>query len=257
MGAANQSGEDNRDVARMGAASRGSPGGRARRHRQPPLRLRSRGGEPGIACPAPRRGPASNLAGGRRVDEPRPMGLAQTGGRPTAWRADPLRHHARLADDQPEDVGALFDRVDGARRARTSPRSTASRARIRTASRYRATRRAIAAQEEGRFDDQIVPVDVPPKSRRDEPTTMTVDEGPRSDTYTGEAREAPARLPRRREPSPPAIPPTLNDGAACLVLANEETREGARPRAARTHRLDRGRRRRSRVHGNRTDGCHP
>src|SRR5436190_1254708 len=29
--------------------------------------------------------------------------------------------------------------------------------------------RAVAARDEGRFDDQIVPVEVPPKSRREEP----------------------------------------------------------------------------------------
>ena len=46
FGAANQSGEDNRDVARMAALLAGPARERPRRHRQPPLRLRPRGGQP-------------------------------------------------------------------------------------------------------------------------------------------------------------------------------------------------------------------
>jgi acetyl-CoA acetyltransferase len=37
MGCANQAGEDNRNVARMATAARGSARSRSRRHRQPPL----------------------------------------------------------------------------------------------------------------------------------------------------------------------------------------------------------------------------
>jgi acetyl-CoA acetyltransferase family protein len=81
--------------------------------------------------------------------------------------------------------------------------------------------RAIAAREEGRFDEQIVPVKVPPKSRREEPTTMTIDEGPRADT----SLEKLAKLkPAFREGGTVTAgnSSTLNDGAACLVLADEE-----------------------------------
>jgi acetyl-CoA acetyltransferase family protein len=81
--------------------------------------------------------------------------------------------------------------------------------------------RAVAARDEGRFDDQIVPVEVPPKSRRDEPTTVTVDEGPRADT----SLEKLAKLkPAFREGGTVTAgnSSTLNDGAACLVLADEE-----------------------------------
>ena len=45
FGAANQAGEDNRDVARMAALLAGLPDQRPRRDRQPPLRLRPRGGQ--------------------------------------------------------------------------------------------------------------------------------------------------------------------------------------------------------------------
>ena len=46
FGAANQAGEDNRDVARMAALLAGLPHERPGRHRQPPLRLRPGGGQP-------------------------------------------------------------------------------------------------------------------------------------------------------------------------------------------------------------------
>src|SRR5262249_26552305 len=42
--------------------------------------------------------------------------------------------------------------------------------------------RAVAAQREGRFADQIVPVEVPPRSKRDQSRTLEADEGPREDT---------------------------------------------------------------------------
>ena len=81
--------------------------------------------------------------------------------------------------------------------------------------------RAVTARREGRFDDQIAPIDVPPRSRHDEPTTMTADEGPREDT----SLEKLARLkPAFREGGTVTAgnSSTLNDGAACLVLANED-----------------------------------
>jgi acetyl-CoA acetyltransferase family protein len=83
-------------------------------------------------------------------------------------------------------------------------------------------RRAVAARDEDRFDRQIVPIEVPPKSRRDEPTTMTADEGPRPDT----SLEKLGKLkPAFREGGTVTAgnSSTLNDGAACLVLASEET----------------------------------
>jgi acetyl-CoA acetyltransferase family protein len=93
--------------------------------------------------------------------------------------------------------------------------------------------RAVAARKEGRFDDQIVPIEVPPKSRRDEPTTMSVDEGPREDT----SMEKLAKLkPAFREGGTVTAgnSSTLNDGAACLVIGNEQaTKELGREPMAR------------------------
>ena len=80
-------------------------------------------------------------------------------------------------------------------------------------------RRALAAQEAGRFDDEIVPVPVPqPKG---EPLTVHSDEGPRADTTL----EKLARLrPAFREGGTVTAGNSsqINDGAACLVLASAE-----------------------------------
>jgi acetyl-CoA acetyltransferase family protein len=82
--------------------------------------------------------------------------------------------------------------------------------------------RAVAAQAEGRFSEQIVPVEVPPRSKRDQPRTLETDEGPRDDT----SMEKLAKLrPAFREGGTVTAgnSSTLNDGAACLVLGTEET----------------------------------
>ena len=78
---------------------------------------------------------------------------------------------------------------------------------------------------------------------------MTADEGPRADT----SLEKLARLrPAFREGGTVTAgnASTLNDGAACLVLASRARAQGARGRAAGPHRLDRRRGRRPRVYGN-------
>jgi acetyl-CoA acetyltransferase family protein len=80
-------------------------------------------------------------------------------------------------------------------------------------------RRAIAAQEAGRFDDELVTVAAPqPKG---EPLTVHSDEGPRADTTL----ERLARLkPAFREGGTVTAgnSSSLNDGAACLVITSEE-----------------------------------
>jgi 3-oxoadipyl-CoA thiolase len=80
-------------------------------------------------------------------------------------------------------------------------------------------RRAVAAAEAGRFDDEIVPVAVPqPKG---DPLTAHSDEGPRPDT----SMEKLSRLrPAFREGGTVTAGNSsgLNDGAACLVLASAE-----------------------------------
>ena len=83
-------------------------------------------------------------------------------------------------------------------------------------------RRAIAAREAGRFDDEIVPVPVPqPKG---DPVVVHSDEGPRTDTSLEQlARLKPAF--RRGGTVTAGNSSTLNDGAACVVLATEKRAE--------------------------------
>jgi 3-oxoadipyl-CoA thiolase len=80
-------------------------------------------------------------------------------------------------------------------------------------------RRAVAAADAGRFDHEIVTVDVPqPKG---DPVTIHADEGPRPDT-TAE-RLAKLRPVFRDGGSVTAGNSSqINDGAACAVLASEE-----------------------------------
>jgi acetyl-CoA acetyltransferase family protein len=80
-------------------------------------------------------------------------------------------------------------------------------------------RRAVAAADAGRFDEEIVTVEVPqPKG---EPVTVHADEGPRPDSSL--ERLAALRPVFREGGSVTAGNSSqLNDGAACLVLATEE-----------------------------------
>jgi acetyl-CoA C-acetyltransferase len=78
--------------------------------------------------------------------------------------------------------------------------------------------RAVAAAEAGRFDDELVPV--PSPQPKGDPVIVHADEGPRADTTL----EKLARLrPVFRESGTVTAgnSSTLNDGAACVVLASE------------------------------------
>ena len=82
----------------------------------------------------------------------------------------------------------------------------------------RSHERALAAIAEGRFADEIVPVEVPGKKG---PTTVDTDENPRSDT----SLEALSRLKPAFQPDGGSVTagnsPGITDGAAALVLASE------------------------------------
>jgi 3-oxoadipyl-CoA thiolase len=80
-------------------------------------------------------------------------------------------------------------------------------------------RRAIAAAEAGRFDDEIVTVDVPqPKG---DPLTIHADEGPRPDT-TLERLAGLAPVFRDGGTVTAGNASQINDGAACVVVTSEE-----------------------------------
>lgn len=230
MGAANQSGEDNRDVARMGALLAGLPtevpgvtvnrlcasGLEAVNQASRALRL----GEGGLY-----------LAGGvesmsrapwvlPKPESGLPRGEQTLYDTTLGWRMINPKMAERYSTESMGETGENVAEKHGISREQQDRFALQSH------------QRAIAAQEEGRFDDQIVPVEVPPKSRRDEPTTMAVDEGPRADT----SLEKLAKLrPAFREDGTVTAgnSSTLNDGAACLVLAGEEMAEelGRKPLA--------------------------
>ncbi len=92
----------------------------------------------------------------------------------------------------------------------------------------RSHQRAIAAQEAGRFDDEIAPVTVPGKKGD---TVISADEGPRADT----SAEALAKLKPAFEPDGGTVTagnaPGITDGAAALVIGSEEALNGAQPMA--------------------------
>ena len=91
-------------------------------------------------------------------------------------------------------------------------------------------RRAVAAAERGVFAEEIVPVEAPPERRGSDPVTVEEDEGPRPDA----SLESLAKLRpvfRKNGTVTAGNASTLNDGAACLVMASERGAEelGAEP----------------------------
>jgi acetyl-CoA C-acetyltransferase len=92
----------------------------------------------------------------------------------------------------------------------------------------RSHQRALAAIDEGRFRDEIVPVTVRGKKGT---TTVDTDESPRSDTTL----DALARLNPAFKPEGGTVTagnsPGITDGAAALVLASEQALNGSTPLA--------------------------
>jgi 3-oxoadipyl-CoA thiolase len=80
-------------------------------------------------------------------------------------------------------------------------------------------RRAAAAMDAGRFDDEIVPVDVP--QRKGDPVTVHSDEGIRPDT-TLEKLAGLKPVFREGGTITAGNSSQLNDGASCLVVCSEE-----------------------------------
>lgn len=93
----------------------------------------------------------------------------------------------------------------------------------------RSHQRAIAAQDSGQFEREIVPIEVPAKGA---PIVVSQDEAPRRDT----SEDALARLKPAFDPAGTVTAgnaPGVNDGAAALVVASEDwaTGQGLSPRA--------------------------
>jgi 3-oxoadipyl-CoA thiolase len=228
FGAANQSGEDNRDVARMAALLAGLP-------QSVPGATVNRLCASGLeavnnAARAIKAGEGDfYLAGGAEsmsrapwvVEKPErglPRGPQTMHDTTLGWRMI----NPRMAElgVSTESMGETGENV--------AERYAISRE-DQDAFALRSHQRAVAAREAGRFDEEIVPVEA---RRGRETVTVEADEGPRADT----SLEKLAKLrPTFRENGTVTAgnASSLNDGAACLLLTSEKGAEelGAEPLA--------------------------
>ncbi len=219
MGAANQAGEDNRDVARMAVLLAGLP-----------VEI------PGVTV---NRLCASGLEAVNQASRALRLGEGDVylaGGVESMSRAPWVM--PKPESGLPRGEQTLYDttlgwRMINPRMAERYSTEAMGETAENVAERYGVDRdeqdrfalqshqRAVAAGKDRRFDEQIVPIDVPSGKRGEEPVTLSEDEGPRADT----SLEKLAKLkPIFREGGSVTAgnASTLNDGAACLVLATEE-----------------------------------
>ena len=218
-GAANQAGEDNRDAARMCSLLAGLPvevpgvtvnrlcasgleavnqASRALRLGEADLYLAG-GGESMSRAPWVVPKPETTLPRGSQTMHDTALG----------WRLINPRMAERYST---ESMGETAENVAERHGISRSDQDTFA---------LRSHQRAVAAAAEGRFDDEIVAIDAPRPGGRGEPVTVATDEGPRADT----SLERLAQLrPVFREGGTVTAgnASTLNDGAACLVLASAE-----------------------------------
>ena len=228
FGDANQAGEDNRNVARMGLLLAGLPvevpGATVNRLCASGLEAVSQ------AARAIRSGEGDLLlAGGVESMSRAPMvGLKPERGFPRGgmdledttigWRfVNPLMRELHGTDSMGETAENVAERYGVSREDQD-------------AFALESHRRAVAAAEAGRFDDELVTIDAPqPKG---DPITVHADEGPRPDTS---AERLAALKPIFREGGTVTAGNSsqINDGAACLVVASEEKAKqlGAEPLA--------------------------
>jgi acetyl-CoA acyltransferase len=217
MGCANQAGEDNRNVARMAGLLAGLPvevpGVTVNRLCASGLEATIQGGRQLKVGEAD-----LVLAGGvesmtrspwvmRKPEQGFPRGTAELVDTTLGWRlVNPRMQELHSTESMGETGENVAERYGVSREDQD-------------AFALESHRRAVAAAEAGRFDDEIVTVDVP--QRKGEPVTVHADEGPRPDT----SLERLAKLkPIFREGGTVTAGNSspLNDGAACLVLATEE-----------------------------------
>jgi 3-oxoadipyl-CoA thiolase len=220
MGAANQAGEDNRDVARMAALLAGlpveTPGVTVNRLCASGLEAVNQ------ASRALRLGEGSlYLAGGvesmsrapwvmPKPESGLPRGEQTLYDTTLGWRMINPKMAERYSTEAMGETGENVAERYGVSREEQDRFALQSH------------QRAVTAGREGRFSEQIIPIDVPPSKRGEEPRTMSADEGPREDT----SMEKLAKLrPAFRDGGTVTAgnSSTLNDGAACLVLGTEAT----------------------------------
>jgi 3-oxoadipyl-CoA thiolase len=216
FGAANQAGEDNRDVARMAALLAGLPSGVPGATVN---RLCASGLEAvNAAARAVKLGEGDfYLAGGVEsmsrapwvVEKPErglPRGPQTMHDTTLGWR---------MVNPRMADLGASTESMGEA--AENVAERYGIEREAQDAYALRSHQRAVAAAEEGLFAEEIVPIEAP---RGRETVTVEVDEGPRPDASL--ERLAALRPVFREGGSVTAgNASTLNDGAACTLIASE------------------------------------
>ena len=217
MGCTNQAGEDNRNVARMGALLAGLPvevpGVTVNRLCASGLEAINQGARQ-VMC-----GDADLvLAGGVESMTRAPLVMAKP--ERSFPRGSPVLHDTtsgwRLTNPRMKELG--YTASMGETAENVAERYGVGRAQQAEFA-LESHRRAVAAAAAGRFDEEIVPVPVPqPKG---EPVIVHSDEGPRPDTTL--ERLAKLRPAFREGGSVTAGNASqINDGAACVVLATKE-----------------------------------
>ncbi|MEA2368893.1 MAG: hypothetical protein QOH38_1611 [Thermoleophilaceae bacterium] len=217
MGATNQAGEDNRNVARMAVLLAGLPveipgvtvnrlcasGLEAVSHAARAVRVGEGDLVLGGGVESMSRAPFVML----KPDRSFPRGPREMADTTLGWRFVNPRMEERYST---EAMGETAENV--------AERHGVSRE-DQDAFALESHRRAIAATEEGRFDDEIVTVEVP--QRKGPPVTVHADEGPRSDTTLDKLASL---KPAFREGGSVTAGNSsqLNDGASCLVVCSEE-----------------------------------
>jgi 3-oxoadipyl-CoA thiolase len=228
-GAANQAGEDNRDVARMASLLAGLP-----------VEV------PGVTV---NRLCASGLEAANQASRALRLGegeLYLAGGSESMSRAPwvvPKPEAGLPRGEQTMYDTALGWRLINPRMAERYSTESMGETAENVAERYRISRedqdrfalrsheRAVAAGRDGRLSEQIVAVEAPSFDGR-KSATVDADEGPRADTSL-EKLAGLRPIFRENGTVTAGNASTLNDGAACLVLASERRAEelGAEPLA--------------------------
>lgn len=228
LGAANQAGEDNRDVARMAVLLAGLP------HSVPGYTVNRlcASGLTAIASAATqvRAGEADVVVAGGVESMTRAPWVMAKPGAPWAkpgevadtalgWRFTNPRFaalDARAAGTHTETDGPVTLSM-GETAEEVAALDGISRERA-DAFALRSHTRAVAAAKDGRFDDELVAVPVP--QRRGDPVLVTADEGPRPDaSIESLARLRPVFRAGGIVTAGNSSP--LSDGAAAIVLASE------------------------------------
>ncbi|HEU0001795.1 MAG TPA: 3-oxoadipyl-CoA thiolase [Ktedonobacteraceae bacterium] len=227
LGCANQSGEDNRNVARMALLLAGLPvevagqtinrlcGSGLQAVNSAAQAIQTGSGDTFVAGGVESMTRAPFVLGKTDSAFSRSMNLQDT---TLGWRFI----NPKLASmHHPYSMGETAENV--------AERTKISRA-DQDAFALRSHQRAVAAQQAGRFKDELVPVSIPQK--KGEPIVVAIDEQPRADTSL--EKLAVLKPAFRKEGSVTAgNSSSINDGAAALVLMElQRAKElGLRPRA--------------------------